>query len=353
MGVSIVNKIATLSLAGLFSAIVVPAMAASGVEPPQACEARFDWPDDPVAHVQEASLDGSFDYNFWGIPGAAIDNVSGTYDDGAQSIEWEVTYDADHYLASTAVSGDAAVSIDGDYSATLTTTTTDVLGQVWVETVERMRMGCMERRVIDPEGLALLHSGQWTDGGYVYEEQRPLAKSRALTTLIADVSGRLHPNGLSSATAIYQQSGQEAGTTILVREQRNRDGERWIELTLDSLDAERQTNTYIAPDGTMTKDGYYGYDPRIDYGMTVDYAGVGTGWLENGDAEEYCFIEFEGSSCTRSCWDLGVIEELEEEYEDNDEEFEFEFGDYIYDVEPTVKNGCNSVLFENYAITPF
>ena len=348
-----IKKVFSLSLGGLLSLAASAALAGSLVgsePPPSTCGDRFAWPDDLAAHVLAGPLDGSFDYDF---PGAAIDEISGAYAAGQQAASWEVVYASDHYLVGASVEDtDAVVSLDGDLSVRETTTTTDSLGQVWVETVERERTGCVEQRVIDPDGLALSHAGQWSAGRYDYSEQRPLANNRALTSLVADVVGALHEDGSAEATAVYFNEGQEASTTITITEQRNLDGERWIDMSLTSLDASRSASTYIAADGTATKTGHYGYDTRWDYGTTLDYSGVGTGWLYSSDAERYCYLDID-ETCTRSCWTFDALDELQSELEDEEVEWELELGEYVVGRPPTVDNYCNAVLFENYAITPF
>lgn len=344
------KKIAVFGGFALTTLIAFPASGAIPVAPEPSCEHLFAWPDDLASHVRSGPLDGGWDYDF---PGAAILNTEGSYNAELSTINWDVGYDPSHYLFDTIVEGVGTVFLSGDYKAQQTFITTDVLGQVWVETDYRSRRGCQEQRVLDPEGEALGHAGVWSAGRYDYEEQRYLAKNRALTGLLASVVGTRFADGSSDMTATYSQGGQEASTTIIVNEQRNFDGERWIEVQLSSLDAARTVSTYIAPDGSMTKEGYYGDDPRWDYGLSVDYAGYGSGWTESGDYELYCHLDI-GIVCTRTCWNLGDLEELQEFYEDQELEFEFEYGDYIDELEPEVENGsCNSVLWENYAVLPY
>lgn len=344
------KKIAVFGGFALTTLIAFPASGAIPVPPDSSCEHLFAWPDDLASHVRSGPLDGGWDYNF---PGAAILNTEGFYDADLSTANWDIAYNPNSYLYDTIVEGEGTVFLNGDYKATQTFVTTDVLGQVWIETDYRSRRGCQEQRTLDPEGAALSHTGVWSAGRYDYEEQRYLTKSGELTGLLADVVGTRYADGSSEMTASYYKSGQEAGTSIIVSEQRNWNGERWIEMQLSSLDAARSVSTYIAPDGTLTKEGYYGYDPRWDYGLTVDYAGYGSGWMESGEYELYCHLDI-GIVCTRTCWNPDDIEELEEVYEEQDLEFEFEYGDYIYDLEPEkLDNNCNSVLWENYSVLPY
>lgn len=347
-----VSKIAALSLFGIVGLTASTANAGLPVPPAPTCEHRFDWPDDPAAHVLNGPLDGSFDYDFLG---SAIANVSGAYSADAMSLWWDVAFAQSAYIVDTAVTGGGMVGLDGDLMVGMTTTITDSQGRVWEENVRRMRSGCDEQRILEPTTLGLSHTGTWSAGRYDYEEQRPLAKNHSVTTLIADVVGTLYPDGSSEAVASYYQSGQEANTSITVTEQRNLDGERWTHLELSSLDAARQYDTYVAPDGTITQEGYFGYDPQWDYSVTRDYAGFGEGWMESNEMELYCHLDI-GAVCTRTCWNLEAVFEQIEELEDEgiEVDFEFEYGAYIEDFPPElVSNYCNSALFEDYAVLPY
>lgn len=121
------------------------------------------WSDDLLGYIASGDGSGSFDFDPEDEPRTAL---SGAYDPADGAFDWQVNFDGDYFLDRVDVEGEGTVYHDGDLDLLWTSTTRDVLDQVFTSHERRVREGCDVTWVTWDDGAedaALRFDGRYQD----------------------------------------------------------------------------------------------------------------------------------------------------------------------------------------------